>query len=107
MGGLFDAAEFEITEGELYHTLFLLPSTYDTYQAILPSFDVNTQKFNINPMFEEPLYINSPVNPRYQNNRFQLLSETISATQKNIIAIDMKKKDVAKNTYFFKYCGQK
>ena len=83
-------AEFEILEGELYHSMFLLESKNQTYQAILPKFDYNTNDLTINPIFDEPLYINPQINPRYRNNRFQILREIISETQNNPIAVDMK-----------------
>lgn len=83
-------AEFEILEGERYSSMFLLKSKDNMYQAILPTYDVNTFEFKVNPILPEPMYINSTVNPKYQDNRFQLLKETVSDTEKNVIAVDMK-----------------
>lgn len=83
-------AEFEILEGERYNSMFLLKSKNDTYQAICPTYDVNTNEFQVNPMLPEPLYISSEINPRYRNNRYQLLVEAISETERNVIAVDMK-----------------
>lgn len=83
-------AEFEILEGEQYHSMFLLESKDNTFQAILPSYDANTREFMVNPIFSEPLYLNFQRNPKYQDNRFQLLVEVISDTEKNIHAVDMK-----------------
>lgn len=83
-------AEFEILEGERYNSMFLLKSKDNTYQAIVPTYDVNTMEFKVNPILPEPLYISNEINPRYRNNRYQLLREVISETEKNIIAVDMK-----------------
>lgn len=83
-------AEYEILEGERYNSMFLLKSKNKTYQAIVPTCDVNTMEFKVNPILPEPLYISSVINPRYRNNRFQLLQEVISDTEKNVIAVDMK-----------------
>ena len=83
-------AEYEVLEGERYNSMFLLKSKDDTYQAIVPTYDLNTMEFKVNPILPEPLYISSKINPRYRNNRFQLLREVISDTEKNIIAVDMK-----------------
>ena len=83
-------AEFEILEGEKYHSMFLLKSKDNTYQAVLPNYDINTDEFKINPVLPEPLYLSNEINPRYRNNRFQLLREIISDSEKNMIAVDMK-----------------
>lgn len=84
-------AEFEILEGERYNSMFLLKSKDDTYQAILPTYDLNNMEFKVNPMLPEPMYIDNTINPKYRNNRFQLLKETVSDSEKNMIAVDMKK----------------
>lgn len=83
-------AEFEIVEGESYNSMFLLKSKADTYQAILPKYDANTNEFQMNPVLPEPLYISHEINPRYRNNRYQLLKEVISENAQNIVAVDMK-----------------
>jgi len=83
-------AEFEILEGEKYNSMFLLKSKDDTYQAILPTYDINSSEFKVNPILSEPMYVNTTINSKYRNNRFQLLKETVSDTEKNVIAVDMK-----------------
>jgi hypothetical protein len=83
-------AEFEILEGKHYSSMFLLKSKDNTYQAIVPTYDVNTAEFKVNPMLPEPLYISNTINPRYRNNRYQLLKEVVSDGEKNMIAVDMK-----------------
>jgi hypothetical protein len=82
-------AEFEVVEGELYNTMFMLKSSDDAYQVILPQFDYDSESLSINPVFSTPKNLDSQVNPRYRNNRFQILKESTDG-KKMPIAIDMK-----------------
>lgn len=69
-------------------SLFLLPSSNEAYQAILPSFDQNSGKFNISPLFEQPKRISTNIPQSARNNRFLILRETQAGRQP--IAIDLK-----------------
>ncbi|HFA49035.1 MAG TPA: hypothetical protein ENJ95_08460 [Bacteroidetes bacterium] len=85
-------AEYELEEGTLYNSLFFLPSENGgtKYQAILPKFDMETGNFDINPLFEKPINIQTNINRRFRNNRYLVLKERLSETTSRPIAIDMK-----------------
>lgn len=91
---LLPAAEFDLSEGEDFSSLFFLKSQNgkDTYQAISPSYDYNKFKLQINPLFEAPKNVDISIPKKDQDNRFIVLK----MTDKNIFAVDMKtQKNVA------------
>jgi hypothetical protein len=82
-------AEFEISEGELYNSMFLLKSGENAYQIILPQFDFDSEKLSIESLFKEPKNLDTEMNKRYRNNRFIILKEKTTSDQ-TPIAVDMK-----------------
>jgi hypothetical protein len=82
-------AEFEISEGELYNSMFLLKSGENAYQIILPQFDFDSEKLSIESLFKEPKNLDTEMNKRYRNNRFIILKENTTNDQ-TPIAVDMK-----------------
>lgn len=87
------SAEYEIMEGTEYNSLFLLPSSdkANGHQAILPSFDFETEEFSINPLFEKPKKIETRINRNVRDNRYLVLKELLGGTDSRPIAIDMEK----------------
>jgi len=85
-------AEYEISEGTDYNSMFLLASGSDEMarQAILPTNDPDSGEFEINPLFEKPLVVNPQLNPSFRDNRFIVLHER-KGGDKKAIGIDMKK----------------
>ncbi len=86
------AAEYGISEGTGYHSMFFLKSIGEesVYQAIQPKFDPNTGEFSINPLFEKPLNIQTNINPSFRNNRYLVLKERLGGQKSRPIGIDMK-----------------
>ena len=86
-------AEYEIEKGLIYNSLFLLKSLdkNDGYQALLPSYDADSQTFNINPIFEKPLDIETNIPKTFRNNRYLVLKELLGGTSRRPVAIDMGK----------------
>lgn len=83
------AAEFS---GEYmpYHSLFFLKSEGKGNQAILPSFDLNTGDFNVNPVFDKPLKVETKINKNFRDNQFLVIKELLGGTKNRPIGIDMK-----------------
>lgn len=79
-------AEYEM-ETQVFHALFLLESQ-GGYQAIMPSFDYEADKFSINPAFESPIALNTDVSKNARNNRFLVLRQ--ANEQKTAVAFDLK-----------------
>lgn len=79
-------AEYQLGE-DRFNSLFLLPSETAKYQAILPSFDWEEEVFSINPIFKEPLAINTTVQKSALDNPFVVLREK---QENKALLIDMK-----------------
>ncbi|MCB0547277.1 MAG: hypothetical protein KDD19_06775 [Phaeodactylibacter sp.] len=79
-------AEFEV-ETQVFHSLFLLESQ-SGYQAIMPSYDYEGDKFSVNPAFEKPLALNTDVPKSARNNRFLVLRQ--ANAEKTALAFDLK-----------------
>ncbi len=84
-------AEFEISEGERYHSLFMLQSENNTYQALIPDYDANGN-FTINPMLNQPKNMVTQMNKRFRDNRYIILKEILGDGTQTPIAVDMKNK---------------
>ena len=82
-------AEFEISEGELYNSMFMLKSGENAQQIILPRYDFDNDNLTINTLFEKPKNLVTQMNKRFRNNRFIILKENIEGGQ-NPIAVDMR-----------------
>jgi len=100
---LLPSAEFDVREGEQFTSLFLLQSQNgELHQAILPSFNFENRKLNVNPLFEAPQNVKSTIPKNVSDNRFIVLknSEGIAFAidmkeQKNVaLPDDLKKGDV-------------
>ncbi len=78
-------AEYKVNE-TLYHSLFLIASG-DKMQAIIPTYNWEDDRFEINPIFKEPVLLKKEALPTKQNNAYLVLrkSDTNQA-----IAIDLK-----------------
>ncbi len=87
------AAEYELQKGIRYNSLFLLKSLDqdDGMQALIPSYDADSQVFKINPLFEKPLRIETNIPKTFRNNRYLVLKELLGGTESRPIAIDMQK----------------
>ncbi|MCB0566051.1 MAG: hypothetical protein KDD01_16900 [Phaeodactylibacter sp.] len=79
-------AEYEV-ETQVFHSLFLLESQ-SGYQAIMPSYDYETDQFSINPAFESPIALNTDVPKSARNNRFLVLRQ--ANEEKTALAFDLK-----------------
>lgn len=79
-------AEYQLGENT-FNSLFLLPSETDTYQAILPSFDWEEAVFSINPVFNEPLAINTAGQKSALDNDYIVLRKK---KNNKALLIDMK-----------------
>lgn len=82
-------AEYEV-ETQVFHSLFLLESQ-GGYQAIMPSFDYETDTFSINPAFAAPLALNTDVPKNARNNRFLVLRR--ANEEKTALAFDLKDRE--------------
>lgn len=68
----------ELESEEKFYPIFLLASG-GGYQAILPEYDREADKFAINPAFTAPLQLNLDVQKSARNNRFLVLRQTDAA----------------------------
>ncbi|MFK8101233.1 MAG: hypothetical protein AB8G15_01860 [Saprospiraceae bacterium] len=83
---ILPAAEYALGENN-FSSLFLLASAGGEYQAIIPSYDYEAEKFKINPLFQVGKTIDSNIPSNIQDNRFLILKEKGNRTP---IAIDMR-----------------
>lgn len=77
--------EYKVNEN-LYHSLFLLPLE-DKVQAIIPTFDWEEDRFEINPLFKEPIALEKKAPSEKINNPYVVLRDMDA---KLGIAIDLK-----------------
>jgi hypothetical protein len=84
------AAEYRAEESN-YHSLFLLPSFNgnDGLQALMPVYDAEQGIFNINSLFDKPLYLQQQLKKSFRNNRFLILREKSETGTLRPFAIDM------------------
>lgn len=82
-------AEFASPD-ENYSSLFLLPSAGASYQAIIPVYDIEENKFSINPLFEQPKALNTNIPKSARNNRYLVIRQTDEA--RIAIAIDLQRR---------------
>ncbi len=87
-------AEFELEKNTRYNSLFMLKSfdAANGNQALMPSFDPETEEFSLNPLFEKPRKIDMQLNRQFKNNKYLVLKENVSPTESRPVAIDMSKK---------------
>ncbi len=83
---ILPAAEYALGENN-FSSLFLLTSAGGKYQAIIPSYDYDAEKFKINPLFQVAKTIDANIPSNIQDNRFLILKEKESTIP---IAIDMR-----------------
>jgi len=82
------AAEYDLSkgEGESFSSLFFLQSQNgQTHQAILPAYDFDNRKLNVNPLFESPQNVKATIPKNVSDNRFLVLKNE----KGNAFAIDM------------------
>lgn len=82
-------AEYAV-ETQVFHSLFLLESQ-GGYQAIMPSYDNETDKFSINPAFNSPIALNTDVPKSARNNRFLVLRQ--ANAEKTAVAFDLRDRE--------------
>lgn len=78
-------AEYRVNE-TLYHSLFLIASG-DKMQAIIPTYNWEEDRFEINPIFKQPVLLKKEIQSKRQNNAYLILRKS-EANQ--AIAIDLK-----------------
>ncbi len=78
-------AEYKVNE-TLYHSLFLIASD-NKMQAIIPTYNWEEDRFEINPIFKEPVLLQKEVESKKQNNAYLILRKS---TDNQAIAIDLK-----------------
>lgn len=81
----------EFTRSGDYHSLFFLESESGKFQAFIPSYARETDVFNINPLFQEPVSLSGQIPRSARNNRFIVLNQT-APEGPTPIAIDMQKR---------------
>lgn len=77
--------EYKVNDN-LYHSLFLLAST-DKVQAIIPTYNWEEDRFEINPLFKQPIALRKEELSTNQNSPYLVLRE---ANSNRGIAIDLK-----------------
>lgn len=86
-------AEFKTEMGE-FNSLFMVPSTEDGFQAIIPAYDYDADEFKVNPLFTSGKELNTNIPKSARNNRFLVLRE--SGEGGKAIGIDLlERKEVA------------
>ncbi|MEO1263401.1 MAG: hypothetical protein AAFZ15_31615 [Bacteroidota bacterium] len=83
-------AELELEEGISYNSLFFLKTDEGTHQAILPKFDLNTGEFQINPLFDKPINVQTNINPSFRDNQYLVFKQLLGGSDRRPIGIDMK-----------------
>ena len=71
-----------------YNSLFLLPSSANKVQAILPAYDWEEDRLSINPLFKAPIELQQEVGKGALNNQYLVLREKETA---KAIGLDLKK----------------
>ncbi len=80
----------EYKKDEAYYSLFLLLSG-DKYQAIMPSYNFDSDQFTINPLFTNPVALSTNVPQSALNNRFLVLRE--SNQDRSALAFDLQARE--------------
>ena len=83
-------AEHEV-KTQVFHSLFLLQSE-NGLQAIMPSYNYETDEFSINPAFEKPIALNTDVPESARNNRFLVLRR--QDAEKTGLAFDLQNRQL-------------
>ena len=83
------AAEFS-GENMPYNSLFFLESDGQGHQAILPSFDMDTGEFSVNPLFDRPLNVATNINKSFRDNQFLVIKQLLGGNKNRPIGINMK-----------------
>ncbi len=79
-------AEFEKTN-ESFSSLFLLQEIGEDQQALVPNYNANTRRFNLNPLLEDAQPISQQMTKSAKNERFVILR--LKDKTKTAVAIDM------------------
>jgi len=79
-------AEYKVGDNQM-NSIFLLPSSDNTEQAILPYYDWEEERFLINPLFASPTQLQQNVIKSALNNRYLVLEGT-----EKTIGVDLKKR---------------
>lgn len=82
-------AEFEVLEGEQYHSLFLLSTDEGRLQGLFPEYDLKEKALKLNPLFPAPVELSTNVPRSARNNRFLVLR----TPDGNAIALDLLRKE--------------
>lgn len=87
---LLPTAEFALPDRELYHSLFLMPTGEDRYQALVPIMEEEETSFEVRALFKQARKINPVLSKSVRNNRY-LLFKDLDAAKDSRLAIDMQK----------------
>ncbi|MFK7932591.1 MAG: hypothetical protein AB8G22_03720 [Saprospiraceae bacterium] len=86
-------AEYRMEDGS-FSSLFLLPSLGEEQQVIVPKYDYEEGVFAVNPLFEQPVNLNTQISKGAQNNRFIILRE--NDVTKPAVVIDLVNREQVK-----------
>ncbi|MCB0606118.1 MAG: hypothetical protein H6562_02185 [Lewinellaceae bacterium] len=81
-------AEFQTGEGQ-YSSLFAFSFPEGKSQLAIPSYDIDADEFSVNPLFDQPLAVNTTLGSNVRNNRYLVLP---LQGQSGAVAIDMQEK---------------
>ena len=84
------AAEFTVETGTEFNSLFFLESQGKGYQAVMPVYDPDSVILHVNPLFDQPINIQTTINRSFRNNRFLVLKELLGGDNNRPIGVDMK-----------------
>jgi len=83
-------SEYHLKKDNQFHSLFLLPSGNKTYQAIIPTLDLNEGKISLSTLWKKPISVDPLVAKNVRNNRFQILTD-LRSPNKTKVALDLEK----------------
>ncbi len=78
-------AEHKASETQ-FNAMFLMPMAQGKYQAIIPIYNADADSFAVNPIFAQPLDLNTEISRSARNNRFIVLREK---GNNDAVAIDL------------------
>ncbi len=82
-------AEFNVPNSSTYHSLFMLGSENESFQAVIPKVDPDDGSFKIQTLFPQALKVGTSISKSAQNNRYIVLKDLSDPSQEKRIAIDM------------------
>jgi len=86
-------SEYYSKKENQFHSLFLLPSGDKTYQAIIPTLDINEGKISLSTLWKKPLIVDPLATKNVRNNRFQIFKDLGSPNNAKVV-IDLQKQQI-------------